>query len=393
DASDMSVIPPDSVQLVVTSPPYPMIEMWDDLFNSKAPGTRLLLGKGRGKEAFELMHQQLDPVWDEVYRIVEPGCFACINVGDATRTIGGDFQLYPNHARILNYLMQTGFSPMPSILWRKQTNAPNKFMGSGMLPAGAYVTLEHEHVLILRKKSKKEFKKPSQKEMRRQSALFWEERNQWFSDIWFDLKGAVQKFAGKEERKRSAAFPFALPYRLINMYSVKGDTVVDPFLGIGTTTLAAMASARNSAGFELEKEFINHIADRVEKSKETLNREVAGRLSSHRDFAYAREEQGKPLKHVNDHYRFSVMTKQEKELCLDRIDTIRFDSENNRFNVFHTPMEHSGLKGKDNCFPHPAAPLKRPGHKKHSLLRQLFHLQLFFKPCHKLIHGVKPVGF
>jgi len=117
---------------------------------------------------------------------------------------------------------------------------------------------------------------------------------------------------------------------------------VDPFLGIGTTTLAAMASARNSAGFELEKEFINHIADRVEKSKETLNREVAARLSSHRDFAHTREDQGKPLKHVNDHYQFSVMTKQEKELCLDRIDTVRFDRENNLFNVFHTPMEHSG---------------------------------------------------
>ena len=342
DASDMSVIPSDSVQLVVTSPPYPMIKMWDDLFESKNPRTHLLLRNGRGHEAFELMHQQLDPVWDEVHRIVEPGCFACINIGDATRTTGGDFQLYPNHARILNYLVQIGFSPMPSILWRKQTNAPNKFMGSGMLPAGAYVTLEHEHVLILRKGSKKEFKKPGQKERRRQSALFWEERNRWFSDIWFDLKGAVQKFTGKEQRKRSAAFPFALPYRLINMYSVKGDTVVDPFLGIGTTTLAAMASARNSAGFELEKEFINHIAHRVEKSKETLNNEVAGRLSSHREFAHARREEGKTLKHVNENYQFSVMTKQETQLCLDRIDTIRFDRENNRFNVSHEPVEHNG---------------------------------------------------
>ena len=125
-------------------------------------------------------------------------------------------------------------------------------MGSGMLPAGAYVTLEHEYILILRKGSKREFKLDAQKQNRRESAFFWEERNAWFSDVWMDLKGTSQNLGNRTARLRSAAFPFDLPYRLLNMFSVKGDTVVDPFLGIGTTMWAAMAAGRNCIGYEIE---------------------------------------------------------------------------------------------------------------------------------------------
>ena len=113
---------------------------------------------GDGKQAYALIHQILDAVWDEVFRVLKDGRFACINIGDATRTLKNNFCLYPNHARILNYLLSIGFSALPDILWRKQANTPNKFMGSGMLPAGAYVTLEHEYILIVRKGSKREFK-------------------------------------------------------------------------------------------------------------------------------------------------------------------------------------------------------------------------------------------
>ncbi|MEA1968462.1 MAG: site-specific DNA-methyltransferase [Thermodesulfobacteriota bacterium] len=342
DSSDMSMIESESVQMVVTSPPYPMIEMWDDLFAAQNPEIQTHLNADNGMEAFELMHQQLDAVWDEVYRILAPGSFACINIGDATRKIHEDFMLYPNHSRILQHLVRSGFSPMPSIIWRKQTNAPNKFMGSGMLPGGAYVTLEHEYILILRKGSKREFKKQKQKEKRRESALFWEERNQWFSDIWFDLKGAVQKLSTKELRKRSAAFPFALPYRLINMYSVKEDTVVDPFLGIGTTTLAAMAAARNSIGFELEKGFMSHIAERIEKGVKTLNSETSQRVARHMDFVHARKEQKKELKHFNSNYDISVVTKQEKELCFNKIEDIEYNKEKKEFHVSHSIMAYEG---------------------------------------------------
>ena len=84
-----------------------------------------------------------------------------------------------------------GFINLPNILWHKTTNAPNKFMGSGMLPCGAYVTLEHEWILIFRKGGKRVYKKTEEKEIRRDSSFFWEERNIWFSDIW-EIKGVKQ---------------------------------------------------------------------------------------------------------------------------------------------------------------------------------------------------------
>ena len=133
DSSDrMQALPDGSVGLIVTSPPYPMIEMWDHLFITRQPSIGEALKGGVGEQAFERMHQCLDPVWNEAYRVLKPGGIACINIGDATRTINGDFRLYPNHARILGYLLGLGFSGLPNIIWRKQTNAPNKFMGSGM---------------------------------------------------------------------------------------------------------------------------------------------------------------------------------------------------------------------------------------------------------------------
>ncbi|MFW6335242.1 MAG: DNA methyltransferase, partial [Desulfosalsimonas sp.] len=111
----------------------------------------------------------------------------CVNIGDAVRKLGDSFSLYPNHSEIIRAFLSRGLTPLPAIIWRKQTNAPNKFMGSGMLPAGAYVTLEHEYVLIFRKGAKRQFATPAQKLNRKKSAIFWEERNQWYSDVWFDL--------------------------------------------------------------------------------------------------------------------------------------------------------------------------------------------------------------
>ena len=189
NSKQMGALPSERADLVVTSPPYPMIKMWDKIFCDLNPSIENALDSSAGMEAFELMHQQLDPVWDEVFRVLKNGRFACINIGDAVRTINGDFQLYTNHSRILSYMQKLGFSSLPAILWRKQTNAPDKFMGSGTLPANAYVTLEHEYILIFRKGSKRVFNKPEEKQLRRESAFFWAERNTWFSDIWFDIKG------------------------------------------------------------------------------------------------------------------------------------------------------------------------------------------------------------
>lgn len=322
NSKNMAAIPSNSVDLVVTSPPYPMIEMWDHMFAEQHPQIRNALKSKKSPLAFELMHNQLDEVWREVHRVLKKGGIACINIGDAARTINDNFTLYPNHARILSYLIQVGFHGLPLILWRKQTNAPNKFMGSGMLPSGAYVTLEHEYILILRKGPKREFKTDAEKKIRRESALFWEERNVWYSDVWLDLKGTVQKLDKNSIRLRNAAFPFDLPYRLINMFSVKGDTVLDPFLGTGTAMRAAIATARNSIGFELDQSFRKDILPDKDVLVKFANEKILDRIERHLEFVQKRLETKGQLKYINKFYKFPVMTSQETELILNPLETI-----------------------------------------------------------------------
>ncbi len=315
-AQKMEPLKSNSVELVVTSPPYPMIEMWDDIMARQNPEIRNSLNKNDGTGTFELMHLELDKVWKEVERVLIPGGFVCINIGDATRTINGEFYLYPNHARIITAFQKLSVQNLPNILWRKQTNAPNKFMGSGMLPSGAYVTLEHEWVLVFRKGSKRQFKSESEKLKRKESSFFWEERNVWFSDLW-DLKGTQQKIDNSETRKRSAAYPFELPYRLINMYSMQGGTVLDPFLGTGTTSLAAIASNRNSIGFEIDPMFLDIIIDNIELTPiNFFNSVIQNRIDQHIHFITERNADLKKsrIKHYNEHLKLPVMTSQESNI-------------------------------------------------------------------------------
>ncbi|PID40296.1 MAG: modification methylase [Proteobacteria bacterium] len=327
DSAKMSDIDPETIHLVVTSPPYPMIEMWDEIFCHRLT-TAKALKQGDGRRAFELMHAQLDKVWREMWRVLVPGGIACINIGDATRTLKDEFSLYPNHSRVLNAMLGLGFSNLPNILWRKQTNAPNKFMGSGMMPNGAYVTLEHEYVLVFRKGGKRLFKTIEEKNNRRQSAYFWEERNQWFSDVWMDLKGTRQKIGDKELRQRSGAFPLELAYRLVNMFSVMGDTVLDPFMGTGTTLAATAASGRNGVGYELDAAFAKLIGENCWQSVATGTRRIAERLDAHLRFVGDRQETGKPIKHTNTVYGFPVITRQETEMMLPTPATVHETGKN-----------------------------------------------------------------
>ncbi len=340
DARDLKEIPSESVDLVVTSPPYPMIGMWDDIFGSQNVEIEKALKAGDGKLAHELMHKILDSVWDEVFRVLKDGRFACINIGDATRKVNGDFCLYPNHARILNYLLDIGFSALPDILWRKQTNAPNKFMGSGMLPAGAYVTLEHEYILILRKGSKREFKTECEKQNRRESALFWEERNIWYSDVWMDIKGTGQRLSDELSRLRSAAFPYDLAYRLINMYSVKGDVILDPFLGMGTTIAAAMTSGRNSIGVEIDKSFHSAICPMARQIVNFSNDYLRDRLMRHFAFVEDRIQKSGPLKYTNRYYECPVVTSQEQSILLNGLNEVR-ESDDNIFEIAYSERPQS----------------------------------------------------
>jgi DNA modification methylase len=378
DARRMAAVADGTVALVVTSPPYPMIAMWDDVFAALDPATGRLLARDPAA-AFEAQHACLDAVWRECWRVLVPGGLLCVNIGDATRSADGEFRLWPNHARIVTACARIGFSSLPDILWRKPTNAPNKFMGSGMLPTGAYVTYEHEYVLIFRRGPPRPFVTPEARASRRESAYFWEERNVWFSDLWTDLVGvgqglgaprrATQRgaaprpsgaaaaggalFAGLSAgmdppsrgasqaasrtsastpsprvapaptdrpdaplRDRSAAFPLELPARLIHMYSLHGDTVLDPFVGTGTTLLAAACAGRDSVGIELSPGLAAAATDAVERVVDVGTARVQARLDAHAAFVARRLAEDKPPKHHNFRHDVAVVTRQEVDLAL-----------------------------------------------------------------------------
>lgn len=322
NAQDMNKIKDESIDFVVTSPPYPMIKMWDNIMSELNPSIKEALDSNDSHKAFELMHQELDKVWTECYRVMKEGSFMCINIGDATRTLGGQFMLYNNNARIIQACEKIGFTTLPNIIWHKQTNAPNKFMGSGMLPCGAYVTLEHEYILIFRKGEKRIYK-GHEKDIRRNSAFFWEERNIWFSDIW-NIKGTKQTIDNALTRDRNASFPLEIPYRLINMYSQKGDVVLDPFYGLGTTSLAAILAERNSVGYEIDsylRLLIEGTFRTIDVTK--LNDLIEERYKKHLSFIEKRIKEGKEVRYDNPYMHCKVMTRQETNLYFHYLKDVK----------------------------------------------------------------------
>lgn len=322
NSQNMESIPSDSIDLIITSPPYPMIDMWDDVFCRMNQTIKECLSNDP-MVAFELMHLELDKVWNECFRVLKRGGFLCINIGDATRTINKTFQLFNNSARIVSHCLKLGFNNLPNIIWRKQTNAPNKFMGSGMLPCGAYVTLEHEWILIFRKNGKRCYTTSNDKTIRRQSSYFWEERNSWFSDLW-DIKGVKQAISEPGSRNRNGSFPLKIPFRLINMYSQYGDTILDPFAGLCTTNIAAIINGRNSIGIEidpsLDPSILKHISSYpVARANEI----VQERMDRHIEFVKKRETtEGKILKYENTTLNCRVTTSQESEMALQKLQRI-----------------------------------------------------------------------
>ena len=308
-------LPDDSVDLAVTSPPYPMIEQWDELFAALDPAVGEALSAAEtddpaaAERAFEAMHTALSPAWDELVRVLAPGGVACVDIGDATRSAGGRFRLWDNTARVADALADRGLDRLPGVLWHKPTNSPTKFMGSGTLPPNAYVTLEHETVLVFRNGERRSFDPGDP--ARYASAFFWEERNRWFSESWEGLRGTDQALGRAAPRERSAAFPFELPYRLICMYSTYGDRVLDPFWGTGTTTLAAMAAGRNSVGVERDPELVASFDDEAARAPARSRERARRRLRDHRAFLADREE---TPAYEATHHDFRVVTKRERDV-------------------------------------------------------------------------------
>ena len=292
-----------------------------ELFSSLDPRISENLNGGDGMTAFERMHDTLCDVWYECDRVLVDGGFVCINIGDAVRTINGRFCVYPNHEKVISFFLSLGYTMLPDIHWHKPSNAPNKFMGSGMYPAGAYVTYEHEYILIFRKGNKRVFSE-AEKIRRKSSAYFWEERNVWFSDLW-EINGAAQRADIKGSRLRNASFPFDVPYRLVNMYSIEGDTVLDPFSGLGTTSLACMAANRNSISVDIDAGFTEQAYKRVSESVGMLNGVIEQRIRLHLQYIASLPQEKQKVLYFNKYHNCFVKTRQETELYLRTIQSVQ----------------------------------------------------------------------
>jgi len=235
----MEELSDSSVHLVVTSPPYPMVGIWDDFFRKESA------------ESYDAMHSYLNQTWMEVKRVLIPGGIACVNIGDATRT-------------------RLSLVTLPYILWKKPTTKPRykgkgAFLGSGFLPPNAYVTLDMEYILIFRNGSLRTFEPKDPKRYR--SKFTKKERDEWFSQVW-TITGTRQTHWGLE--RRVAAFPEEIPRRLIRMFSIEGDLVLDPFLGSGTTLKAAMDLGRRFIGYERLEDFSGIIKERMGRDSERI---------------------------------------------------------------------------------------------------------------------------
>jgi len=251
DARDLSWVRDDSVQLVVTSPPYWTLKKYNDHPQQ--------LGDVSDYEAF---HDELDKVWRHCFRVLVPGGRLVIVVGDvclARRRNNGRHQVVPLHADISVRCRRIGFDYLTPIYWHKIANASyevengSSFLGKPFEP-NAILKNDTEYILMLRKPGG--YRKPTD-EQRRRSKMTKDEYNAWFKSIWTGLQGA-------STRDHPAPYPVEVAYRLVRMFSFVDDTVLDPFLGTGSTTLAAAQAGRNSIGNEVDPHYFKMAQRRVE---------------------------------------------------------------------------------------------------------------------------------
>ena len=246
DSRKMTEVADQSVHLVITSPPY---------WQLKDYGTDEQIGFN---DTYEDYINHLNLVWKECYRVLHNGCRLCINIGDqfARSVYYGRYKVIPIHSEIIRFCEAVGFDFMGQIIWQKattmNTTGGGAVMGSFPHPRNGIVKLDFEYILLFKKQGNAPKPTPEQKA---QSAMTNEEWNTYFNGHWY--------FNGAKQNKHLAMFPEELPKRLIKMFSFPEETVLDPFMGSGTTAAVANTLGRSSIGYEINPDFIPLIQERI----------------------------------------------------------------------------------------------------------------------------------
>lgn len=250
DSRKMSQIPDKSVQLIITSPPY---------WQLKDYGAEDQIGFN---DSYEEYINNLNLVWQECNRVLSDGCRLCINIGDqfARSVYYGRYKVIPIRTEIIRFCESLGMDYMGAIIWQKattmNTSGGGAIMGSFPYPRNGILKMDYEFILLFKKIGNAP--KPTM-EQKKASEITKEEWGQYFSSHW--------NFNGVKQYGHIAMFPEELPKRLIKMFSFVGETVLDPFAGSGTTSLAAKHLGRNSIGYEINKDFEPFIREKLIESQ------------------------------------------------------------------------------------------------------------------------------
>ncbi len=246
DSRRMVELSDDSIDLIVTSPPY---------WYLKDYGTKGQIGYGQSLHEYL---KDLYRVWTESFRVLKPSRRLCINIGDqfARASIYGRYKVIPLHAEFIAQCEAIGFDYMGSIIWQKKTTMNTSgganVMGSYPYPPNGIVEIDYEYILIFKKPGRS---KKVSLEIKEKSMLTKEEWKEYFSGHWY--------FGGARQIGHEAMFPEELPRRIIRMFSFVGETVLDPFLGSGTTIKVALELNRNAVGYEINEDFLDIIREKV----------------------------------------------------------------------------------------------------------------------------------
>ena len=257
DSRALNKIEDKSVQLIITSPPY---------WQLKDYGSNNQIGFNNSYEEYI---NNLNLVWMECERILSEGCRLCINIGDqfARSVYYGRYKVVPIRTEIIRFCEALKMDYMGAIIWQKattmNTSGGGAIMGSFPYPRNGILKIDYEFILIFKKLGKAPKPTLEQKE---NSIMTKEEWNQYFSSHW--------NFSGVKQSEHIAMFPEELPKRLIKMFSFFGETIFDPFLGSGTTTLAAKNLGRNSIGYEINKEFESIIKEKLNINQLSLDEDT-----------------------------------------------------------------------------------------------------------------------